>query len=283
MKIQAFFHEPTFSVSYVLIDDVEKVAAVIDPVLDYDQAAGRTSSEFADTIIAFIRDNGLRVEWVLDTHVHADHLTAMGYLHEKLGGKTGIGRRVTAVQSMFRSFYNLLADFPVDGSQFDRLFDDGETFRVGSIPVSVMHMPGHTPACVIYVAPGAAFIGDTMFMPDYGTARCDFPGGDARTLYRSIQRMLDLPDETRLLTGHDYGPNGRAFAWDSSVAEQRTENIHIAGKTEDEFVILREKRDHGLSAPALILPALQVNIRAGELPAPEADGVRYLRIPLNRL
>jgi glyoxylase-like metal-dependent hydrolase (beta-lactamase superfamily II) len=283
MKIQAFFHEPTFSVSYVLIDEATKAVAIVDPVLDYDQASGRTATKFADAIAAFIRENDLRVEWVLDTHVHADHLSAMAHLRRELGGTTGIGRHVTVVQSMFRKFYNLPADFPVDGSQFDRLFDDGEKLRVGSIDVAVMHTPGHTPACSIYVAPGAAFIGDTMFMPDYGTARCDFPGGDARTLYRTIQRILALPDETKLLTGHDYGPNGRAFAWESSVAEQRAHNVHIAGKTEDEFVALREQRDRGLSAPALILPALQVNIRAGELPPPEADGMRYLRIPLNRL
>jgi glyoxylase-like metal-dependent hydrolase (beta-lactamase superfamily II) len=283
MQIQAFFHEPTFSVSYVLIDETGKAAAIVDPVLDYDQAAGHTSTKFADSIIAFVRERGLRVDWVLDTHVHADHLTAMAHVSRELGGQTGIGRKVTEVQSLFRDFYNLPPDFPVDGSQFDRLFDDGETFRVGSLDVSVMHTPGHTPACSIYVAPGAAFIGDTLFMPDYGTARCDFPGGDARTLYRSIQRILALPDETRLFTGHDYGPDGRAFAWESSVAEQRASNIHIAKKSEAEFVAIREGRDRGLSAPALILPALQVNIRAGEMPPPDPNGVSYLRIPLNRL
>jgi glyoxylase-like metal-dependent hydrolase (beta-lactamase superfamily II) len=283
MRIEAFFHEATFSVSYLLLDEAAGKAALIDPVLDYDQASARTSTKFADSIIARIGEAGLTLEWILDTHVHADHLTAMAYVKERLGARTGIGRRVVEVQAMFRDFYNLPRDFPVDGRQFDRLFDDGETFRLGAIEIAVMHTPGHTPACAIYRAGDAAFIGDTMFMPDYGTARCDFPGGDARTLYRSIQRILALPPETRLFTAHDYGPNGRPFAWEATVAEQKSKNIHIAGKTEEEFVTLREGRDRTLNAPLLILPALQVNIRAGVLPPPEPNGVRYLKIPMNRL
>jgi len=283
MKIEAFFHEPTFSVTYILIDNATKSAAIIDPVLDYDQAAARTSTKLADGLIAYVRTSGLAVEWILDTHVHADHLTAMAYLKDQLGARTGIGRRVTEVQSMFRDFYNLPRDFPTDGRQFDHLLDDGERIQVGNIGIDVMHTPGHTPACSVYVAGDAAFVGDTLFMPDYGTARCDFPGGDARTLFRSIQRILSLPPATRLFTAHDYGPNGRAFAWEASVATQRSQNIHLAGKSEEEFVVLRESRDRTLNAPLLILPALQVNIRAGILPPPEPNGVRYLKIPMNRL
>lgn len=283
MRIEAFFHEPTFSVSYLLIDETAGRAALIDPVLDYDQAAARSSTQFADGILARIASAGLTLEWILDTHVHADHLTAMAYVKERSNARTGIGRRVVEVQAMFRDFYNLPRDFPVDGSQFDRLFDDGETFQLGSMDIKVMHTPGHTPACAIYLAGDAAFIGDTLFMPDYGTARCDFPGGDARTLFRSIQKILQLPGTTRLFTGHDYGPNGRPFAWEATVADHAANNVHIAGKTEDEFVALREGRDRTLNAPHLILPALQVNIRAGVLPPPEPNGVRYLKIPMNRL
>ena len=283
MQIEAFFHEPTNSVAYLLIDEATKKAALIDPVLDYDQAAARVSTKLADTLLARVSAAGLTVEWILDTHVHADHLTAMAYLKDKLGARTGIGRNVVQVQNLFRDFYNLPRDFPVDGRQFDRLFDDGERISLGNIEIEVMHAPGHTPACSIYRAGDAAFIGDTMFMPDYGTARCDFPGGDARTLYRSIKRILALPPQTRLFTGHDYAPNGRAYAWESTVAEQAARNVHIAGKTEDEFVVLREGRDRTLNAPHLILPALQVNIRAGVLPPPEPNGVRYLKIPMNRL
>ncbi len=283
MQIEAFFHEPTNSVSYLLFDETTKKAALIDPVLDYDQAAARVSTKLADQMLVRVGAAGLTVEWILDTHVHADHLTAMAYLKDKLGARTGIGRRVVDVQSLFRDFYNLPRDFPADGRQFDRLFDDGEMFSLGGIEIEAMHTPGHTPACAIYRAGDAAFIGDTLFMPDYGTARCDFPGGDARTLYRSIARILALPPQTRLFTGHDYAPNGRAYAWESSVAEQAAKNVHIAGKTEDEFVALREGRDRTLNAPHLILPALQVNIRAGVLPPPEPNGVRYLKIPMNRL
>jgi glyoxylase-like metal-dependent hydrolase (beta-lactamase superfamily II) len=283
MQIEAFFHEPTNSVAYLLIDEASKTAALIDPVLDFDQAAARVSTKFADGLVTRVKNAGLTVEWILDTHVHADHLTAMAYLKDKLSARTGIGRNVVQVQSMFRDFYNLPRDLPIDGSQFDRLFDDGERFRLGTIEIEVMHTPGHTPACSIYRAGDAAFIGDTLFMPDYGTARCDFPGGDARTLYRSIRRILALPPQTRLFTGHDYAPNGRAYAWESTVAEQTAKNVHIADKTEDEFVALREGRDRTLNAPHLILPALQVNIRAGVLPPPEPNGVRYLKIPMNRL
>lgn len=283
MQIEAFFHEPTNSVAYLLIDEATKKAALIDPVLDFDQAAARASTKLADALLARVKAADLTVEWILETHVHADHLTAMAYLKDKLGARTGIGRHVVQVQALFRDFYNLPRDFPVDGRQFDRLFDDGERFALGSIEIEVMHTPGHTPACSIYRAGDAAFIGDTLFMPDYGTARCDFPGGDARTLYRSIKRILALPPQTRLFTGHDYAPNGRAYAWESTVAEQAAKNVHIAGKTEDEFVVLREGRDRTLNAPHLILPALQVNIRAGVLPPPEPNGVRYLKIPMNRL
>jgi len=283
MQIEAFFHEPTNSVAYLLIDEATKKAALIDPVLDYDQAAARASTKMADALLARVKAAGLTVEWILDTHVHADHLTAMAYLKDKLGARTGIGRNVVQVQALFRDFYNLPRDFPIDGRQFDRLFDDGERFSLGNIEIEVMQTPGHTPACAIYRAGDAAFIGDTLFMPDYGTARCDFPGGDARTLYRSIARILALPPQTRLFTGHDYAPNGRAYAWEATVADQAAKNVHIAGKTEDEFVALREARDRTLNAPHLILPALQVNIRAGVLPPPEPNGVRYLKIPMNRL
>jgi len=283
MRIEAFFHKATYSVSYILVDEGTGAAAIIDPVLDYDQAAARTSTQFADMLATRLRAAGLTCEWILDTHVHADHLTAMAYLNSKLGGKTAISRHVATVQTMFRDFYNLPRDFPTDGRQFDKLLDDGETFRVGNVEVRTMHTPGHTPACSVYVAEDAAFIGDTLFMPDYGTARCDFPGGDARTLYRSIQRILALPAETRLFTAHDYAPGGRDYAWEASVAEQKANNVHVAGKSEEEFVTLREGRDRTLNAPLLILPALQVNIRAGELPPPDPNGVRYLRIPMNRL
>jgi glyoxylase-like metal-dependent hydrolase (beta-lactamase superfamily II) len=281
--VTGFFHQPTFSVSYLVADPATGRAALIDTVLDYDHKAGRISTGFADEIVAAVRARNLSVDWVLETHVHADHLTAAPHVRAALGGSMALGSQVTVIQSYFKTFFNAGADFVPDGRQFDRLFADGDSFRIGSLDVRVMHTPGHTPACICYVVGDAVFVGDTLFMPDYGTARCDFPGGSARTLYRSIQRILSLPPETRVFTAHDYGPDGRAFAWESSVAEQRARNKHVGGGVgEDEFVARREARDKELDAPNLILPALQVNMRAGALPPPEDNGTVYLKIPLNK-
>ncbi len=282
--VEIFFDEATFTASYVVSDPATGRAAVIDAVLDYDAASGRTTTTNADRIVHYVSERQLNVDWILETHVHADHLSAAVYLNEKLGGRTGIGDRVGAVQKVFAEIFNAGDDFATNGPQFDCLFADGEEFDIGEIKASVMHVPGHTPACVAYIIGDAVFVGDTMFMPDYGTARCDFPGGDARTLYRSIQKILALPDATRLYTCHDYKAPGReAFAFESSVKEQRDKNVHIAGKSEDEFVTMREERDATLSMPKLILPAVQVNMRAGAFPPAESNGVRYLKIPVNTL
>ncbi len=281
--IRAFFDEETFTVSYVIADPAAGRAAILDSVLDYNPAAGRTSTRSADSIVAHVRERGFAVDWILETHVHADHLTAASYLKEKLGGRLAIGAKVATVQQTFAKLYNLGPDFKVDGSQFDRLFADGETFGIGGIEVRIMATPGHTPACVTYVLAEAAFVGDTMFMPDYGSARCDFPGGDARTLYRSIQRIFALPPATRLYLLHDYKAPGRdRYAWETSVAEQRAKNIHLHdGIGENDFVKLRTERDRTLTMPKLILPAVQVNMRAGSMPPPESNGTSYLKIPLN--
>ncbi|MGI9236192.1 MAG: MBL fold metallo-hydrolase [Woeseiaceae bacterium] len=280
--VKAFFDEATFTVSYVVSDPSTSHAVIIDPVLDYDAASGRTATDSADQLIAHIRDKALTIDWILETHVHADHLSGAPYLREQLGGRTAIGRDVTAVQATFKTVFNL-SDLTPDGSQFDHLFDDAETFDVGNIQGRVLATPGHTPACVTYVIADAAFVGDTLFMPDFGTARTDFPGGSAPQLYQSIQAILSLPNDTRLYMCHDYKAPGRdVFAWETSVEAQRDNNIHInKGVSESEFVAMREGRDGELGMPKLLLPAIQVNMRAGELPKPEDNDIRYLKIPVN--
>ncbi|WP_339632051.1 MBL fold metallo-hydrolase [uncultured Sneathiella sp.] len=283
-EVKAFFHKPTFTVSYVVMDPSSKKALIIDSVLDYDNASGRTATTAADEIIDFVKERDLEVEWILETHVHADHLTAAPYLQEKLGSKIGIGKVVKTVQATFKKIYNFGDDVSADGSQFQHLFEDGEQLEIGGLTLEVIATPGHTPACIAYRIGDAIFIGDTLFMPDYGTARCDFPGGDARTLYRSIRKILSHPPETRLFMCHDYGPDGREFAWETTVAEQREKNIHIHdGISEEDFVKMRTERDATLSMPALIIPSIQVNMRAGHLPEPEANGTAYLKVPLNVL
>jgi glyoxylase-like metal-dependent hydrolase (beta-lactamase superfamily II) len=280
--VLSFFDQDTKSYSYVVADERAGTCAVIDSVLDFDIKSGRTSTEGAAALIAAVKERGWRTEWVLETHAHADHLTAAPHVKAQLGGKLGIGANIPTVQETFRAIYNLGADFASDGRQFDQMFADGEEFRIGGLTTRVMATPGHTPACISYVIGDAAFIGDTMFAPDYGTARCDFPGGDARTLYRSIQRILALPPETRLYQCHDYPPDGREPRPYSTIAQQRASNVHLAGKSEDAFVTMREARDKTLDMPALLLPAVQVNIRAGALPPPESNGISYLKIPVNR-
>ncbi len=279
------FHDPdTGTVTYLVSDPATSIAAVIDPVLDYDPKAGRTDTHSAERLLDRIRARGLRVAWLLETHVHADHLTAMAHLHRALGGQSGIGGQIEAVQLAFSDMFGFERDFHPDGTQFDHRFADGDTFALGEIPARVLFTPGHTPACVSYLIGDAVFVGDTLFMPDAGTARCDFPGGDAATLYRSIRRLLSLPGETRMFVCHDYRPGGRPAAWETTVAEQRAANIHIHdGMSEAEFIALRTARDRTLAMPVLMIPAVQVNIRAGELPPPAANGVRYLQIPVNVL
>ena len=284
-EVTAFFHEETFTASYVVADPGTRRAAIVDSVLDFDQAAGRTSTGAADAIVAFVRAGGLTVDWLLETHAHADHLSAAPYLQEKLGGQLAIGAAITIVQEEFGKVFNEGTEFRRDGSQFDRLLADGDSFAIGDLPAIALHVPGHTPADMAYVIGDSAFVGDTMFMPDYGTARCDFPGGDARQLYRSIRRLMRLPDETRLFLCHDYKAPGRSdYAWETTVGDQRRGNIHIReGVGEEEFVELRGKRDSELCTPKLLFPSVQVNMRAGHLPEPEADGTRYLKLPLNKL
>ena len=281
--IKAFFDPATFTVTYVVHDPATRRAAVIDSVLDYDPASGRTSHGSADAVIAYVWQKNLVVDWLLETHAHADHLSAAPYLQGKLGGKIAIGEHITTVQGVFGKLFNLGDTFRHDGSDFDHLWRDGDQFAIGSLQVTVLHVPGHTPACIASVIGDAVFVGDTMFMPDYGTARADFPGGDARTLYRSARRILSLPPETRLFLCHDYLPEGRThFVWETTVEAQRAANVHIRdGLTEDEFVAMREARDATLDMPRLILPSVQVNMRAGHLPAAEDNGVTYLKIPVN--
>ena len=280
-RVHAQFDEATHTVSYVVWDPTTCRAAIIDPVLDYDHRTGRVSHRSADDLLGFVADQGLSVDWVLETHAHADHLSAAPYLKEKTGAPIGIGARITEVQRTFAPVFGL-EDVSGDGREFDCLFRDGETFALGGLEVEVMHTPGHTPACVSYRIGEAVFVGDTLFMPDYGTARADFPGGDARTLYRSIHRLLALPDATRLYLCHDYKAPGRDhFAWETTVGEEKTRNIHVGGGVDEaSFVAMREARDATLAAPVLLLPSLQVNIRAGRLPDPDRDGRRFLRIPL---
>jgi len=281
--IRSFFDAETFTVTHVLSDPISQRAAIIDSVLDFDPKSGRTSHLGADRVVDYVRQSGLTVEWLLETHAHADHLSAAPYLKQALGGKTGIGIHIRDVQKTFKAIFNA-RQMNTDGADFDRLFDDGEQFSIGELLVRVVHTPGHTPACVTYVVGHDAFVGDTLFMPDYGTARCDFPGGDAALLYRSVRKIMSLPPDTRLHLCHDYPPTGREPAWTSSVAEQRAKNIHVhEGISEAEFVNMRNARDQTLAMPTLILPAVQVNVRAGCLPDPEDNGVSYLKIPLNLL
>lgn len=284
-QIRAFFDEATNTASYVVHDPETRHAAVIDSVLDYDAAAGRTAFASADAIIAYVREQDLTVEWLLETHAHADHLSAAPYLQEKLGGKLAIGKAILTVQATFGKLFNEGTEFARDGSQFDHLFEDGDRFSIGNLDATVLHVPGHTPADLAYVIGDAAFIGDTLFMPDYGTARTDFPGGDARTLYRSIRRLLSLPAETRLFLCHDYKAPGRdTFAWETTVAAQREANVHVHDGIEEEaFVDMREARDATLDMPKLILPSIQVNMRGGHMPEPEDNGTRYLKIPIDAL
>ena len=284
-EVKAFFDEPTFTVSYVVYDPDTKDCAVVDSVLDYDPASGRTDKGSANEIIAFIRENGLELDWILETHVHADHLSAAPYIQQELGGRLAIGSHIKTVQDVFGKLFNAGTEFQRDGSQFDHLFEDGDTFRIGDLEAYAMHTPGHTPACMTYVIGNAAFVGDTLFMPDYGTARADFPGGDARQLYRSIKKVLSLPPETRLFMCHDYKAPGRdEYRWETTVAEERASNIHVNDKvSEDEFVAMREARDSKLDMPRLILPSVQVNMRAGQMPPEEDNGKRYLKIPVDSL
>ena len=284
-QVKAFFDEPTYTVSYVVSDAATKKAAIIDSVWNFDHASGRTSFESADAIVAYVDAEGLSIEWILETHAHADHLSAAPYLQEKLGGKLAIGRAITTVQDVFGKIFNEGTEFARDGSQFDRLLEDGDVLTIGEISLIALHVPGHTPADLAYVVGDALFTGDTMFMPDYGSARADFPGGDARQLYRSVRRLMQLPDETRVFLCHDYkAPNRDDFVWETTMLAERTGNVHIhEGVTEDAFVDMRTQRDATLSMPKLILPSLQVNMRAGHLPPPEDDGVRYLKLPLNAL
>jgi len=284
-QIQAFFDPATATVTYVVHEAMPGGAcAIIDSVLDYDPKSGRSSTASADRVVAYVREHGLKTEWLLETHAHADHLSAAPYLQRQLGGVIAIGQSIRTVQGVFKQIFNLEPQFQLDGSQFGHLFTDGETFRIGALTATALHVPGHTPADMAYSIGDAVFVGDTLFMPDVGTARCDFPGGDAHQLYQSIQRLLGLPADTRLYMCHDYPPAGREAAWQTTVAEQRRANIHVHdGVAEDDFVAMRTRRDATLSMPTLILPAIQVNIRAGHFPPPEDNGVRYLKIPVDGL
>lgn len=283
--VKAFFDEPSNTFSYVVSDPATRRAAVIDSVLDYDAASGRTRHDSADAIAAWVREHDLTVDWVIDTHVHADHLSAAPYIQQQLGGKLGIGAHIRTVQETFGELFNAGPGFARDGSQFDHLFVDGEAYKVGDIDAVAIHTPGHTPACMTHVIGDAAFVGDTLFMPDYGTARCDFPGGDAATLYRSIRRIFALPDATRIFLCHDYKAPGRdRYAFETTVGAQKRDNLHVhEGIGEAEFVAMRTARDATLAMPKLILPSVQINMRAGHKPPPEANGVSYLKIPLDAL
>ncbi len=284
-KVDAFFDPATFTYSYVVSDPTTKHCAIIDSVLDYDPASGRTSFASADRLIAHVHEHKLTVDWLLETHVHADHLSAAPYLKRELGGKLGIGANITVVQNTFGKLFNAGCEFATDGSQFDHLFADGDTFTIGSIKAHALHTPGHTPACMTYVIGDAGFVGDTLFMPDYGTARCDFPGGSAHTLYQSIRKLFSLPGETHLFMCHDYKAPGRDdYRFETTVAEERAHNVHVhEGISEEDFVAMRSKRDATLGMPTLILPSVQVNMRAGQLPPAEENGTRYLKIPLDVL
>lgn len=283
-QVRGFFDPATWTVTYVVHAPEGGACAIIDSVLDYDPKSGRTRTTSADQVVDYVRSHGLQVAWILETHAHADHLSAAPYLKAQLGGQTAIGAHITAVQKVFKGVFNLEPDFAVDGSQFDRLLVDGECLPLGGLQLQAFSVPGHTPACMAYQVGDAVFVGDTLFMPDVGSARCDFPGGDARALYASVQKILSLPPQTRLFMCHDYPPEGRALKFETTVAEQRAANIHLKdGISEAEFVRMRTARDATLAMPVLILPAVQVNIRAGEMPPAEANGVAYLKIPLNAL
>ncbi len=286
LQVEGFFDPATSTVSYLVLDPASQQCALIDSVLDYDHKSGRTAHDSADKLIARVRELGASVQWILETHVHADHLSAAPYLKQALGGQLGIGRHITTVQKVFGSLFNAGSDFACDGRQFDHLFSDDEVFAIGGLKARALHTPGHTPACLTYVVSDdrqtVAFVGDTLFMPDYGTARCDFPGGDARTLYRSINKVLSLPADTRLYMCHDYQPGGREVQWVSTVADEREKNVHVRnGISEEEFVAMRQARDATLGMPTLIMPSVQVNMRGGQLPEPESNGTRYIKVPLN--
>ncbi len=282
-EVQAFFDDATNTITYIVKDPASNACAIVDSVMDIDYAAGRITFDHADELIRQIQSQGLKLEWIIETHVHADHLSAAPYIQEKLGGKIGVGSQITVVQDVFGKVFNEGTEFQRDGSQFDALFEDGDTYMVGEMQCFAMYTPGHTPACMVHVMGDAAFVGDTLFMPDGGSARCDFPGGSAETLYDSIMKVLALPDETRLFMCHDYGPNGRDIAWETTVAEEKAHNIHVGGgKTKDEFVKFRTERDAQLSMPKLIIPSLQVNMRAGEIPT-DPDGNPMLKVPVNGL
>ncbi|MHA1127455.1 MAG: MBL fold metallo-hydrolase [Alphaproteobacteria bacterium] len=284
-EVKAFFDNATNTVSFVIKDPSSASVAIIDSVLDFNFSNGHTDTESADEVIAYVRANNLKVEWILESHVHADHLSAAPYIQEQVGGKIGIGANITIVQDVFGKVFNEGSEFQRDGSQFDKLFVDGDVIEIGNMKVDIMHTPGHTPACMTYVVGDAAFVGDTMFMPDFGTARCDFPGGSAEDLYASIQKILTLPDDTRIFVGHDYKAPGRdEFAWETTVAEQKAVNVHVgASKAEEEFVKMRTDRDAQLAMPKLIVPAIQVNMRAGQMPEAEENGQVYLKVPINAL
>ncbi|WP_375570619.1 MBL fold metallo-hydrolase [Ahrensia marina] len=283
-NVTAFFDEATNTITYVVKDPASESCAIIDSVMDIDYAAGRITFDHADAVIEHVQANGLKVDWLLETHVHADHLSAAPYLQDKLGGKIGIGKNITIVQDTFGKVFNEGTEFARDGSQFDRLLEDGDAIRVGAMQVEIMHTPGHTPACLTFVVGDAAFVGDTLFMPDGGSARADFPGGDAGQLYDSIQRVLGLPDETRLFMCHDYGPNGREIRWETTVADEKAHNVHVGGGTSrEDFIAMREARDATLAMPKLIIPSLQVNMRAGQLPPADEDGKTFLKVPVNGL
>ncbi len=284
-EVTAFFDEDTFTITYVVRDPNGTACAIIDSVLDFDYASGHTSTKSADEVIAFVQEKGYRVEWLLETHVHADHLSAAPYLQERLGGKIGIGRNITIVQDTFGKVFNEGTEFERDGSQFDQLFSEGDQVHIGQLRVDVLHTPGHTPACLTYVIGDAAFVGDTLFMPDFGTARCDFPGGSADMMWDSVQKILALPEETRIFVGHDYKAEGRDhYAWETTVGEQKAANKHVgAGASKEDFVRARTERDSQLGMPRLIVPSLQVNMRAGQMPEAEDNGTVYLKVPVNKL
>lgn len=284
-EVTGFFDEATFTISYVVADPETKHCAVIDSLLDFDQPSGRTETTSADKLIAFVKDQGLTCEWIIDTHVHADHLTAAPYIREQLGGKTAIGDKIPVVQRVFGEIFNEGQSFHTDGSQFDHLFKPGESYRVGNIEARALSTPGHTPACMTHLIGDAMFVGDTIFMPDFGSARCDFPGGDAGTLYDSIQMLFDFPDETRMFLCHDYKAPGRdEYVWETTIGEQKRSNIHVKdGTSRDDFIKMRSERDATLAMPKLILPSVQINMRAGDMPPPEDNGVRYMKVPINAL
>ncbi|MCC5989803.1 MAG: MBL fold metallo-hydrolase [Pararhodobacter sp.] len=284
-EVFAFFDEDTFTVTYVVRDPSSSKVAIVDSVLDFDYASGRTDTRSADAVIDFVREKGFEVEWLLETHVHADHLSAAPYIQEKLGGKIAIGENIRIIQDTFGKVFNEGTEFQRDGSQFDALFKEGDSFHIGQLRGDVMHTPGHTPACLTYVVGDAAFVGDTLFMPDFGTARCDFPGGSADTMWDSIQKIMALPDETRIFVGHDYKAEGRDdYAWETTVGEQKRLNKHVGeGKSKEDFVSARTARDSQLAMPRLIIPSLQVNMRAGQMPPPEDNGVSYLKVPVDKL